>query len=91
MCRYKDPGTHFAPCSTDSDCFSSFCDQTGKPGPYCYVAGGRHVDNLRGFTCNTDGDCNKVLSADDIKRGIYGTCFAPTSLDPKVCAFYCKY
>jgi hypothetical protein len=91
QCQYKDPGTTFAPCSKDSDCFGSYCDLTGKPGPYCHVPGSTQVSNLHGITCKTDDECTRVLSSEAVSRGIVGKCQGRSNLDPAVCQYSCKF
>ncbi len=91
QCMYKDPGTTFAPCAKDSDCFGSFCDLTGHPGPYCHVPGSSQVAGLHGITCSADADCSRVLPADAVRRGIVGKCEGRSNLDPAVCQFSCKF
>lgn len=90
-CSYKEPGTNFAPCSKDSDCFGSYCDLTGKPAPYCHVPGATQVAQLHGITCKMDAECTRVLTSTAIKRGVVGKCQGRNSLDKPVCQFTCMY
>ena len=68
-CSDKEPGTNYAPCDADSDCYGGFCDETGNPGPYCYPPTPTALDSGRGYTCNTDQECNDVLDADVLASG----------------------
>ena len=73
-CQYKEPATDFAPCATDSDCYSGLCDETGNPGPYCHIPMPGDIAALRGYTCATNDDCTKVLPADAVAKGLVGRC-----------------
>jgi hypothetical protein len=91
-CAYKDPGTNYAPCKKDSDCFGGFCDSTGKPGPYCYPPTANALGADRGYTCKTDKDCNAVLPSDVAATGISGKCQG-TSVNGTAtlsCSFLCN-
>jgi len=71
MCVYKDPGTDWAPCESDGDCFSGFCELDGNPGPYCHIP--THVGG-QGYSCTSDDICESVLSEEASARGIIGVC-----------------
>jgi hypothetical protein len=73
-CEYKAPGTQFASCSSDSDCYSGFCDFTGNPGPYCFVPTHAARDAGHGYSCSSDADCNEVLDPETRASGIVGEC-----------------
>jgi hypothetical protein len=73
QCKYKDRGTQFAPCKTDSDCFSGFCDKSGNPGPYCYVPTRIARDNGHGYGCSTNAECEEV-APDVVSRGGQAEC-----------------
>ncbi len=90
QCQYKEPGTTFAPCSKDSDCFGSYCDMTGKPSPYCHVPGVNQVAALHGIRCSNDSECASVLPPDAVQRGIVGKCQGRSNLDPAVCQYTCS-
>lgn len=88
-CQAKEAGTTWASCTKDSDCFGSFCDQTGKPAPYCHVPGSSQVGQGHGITCSKDADCAAVLPSSASSRGIVGKCQGRSNLDPAVCQFNC--
>lgn len=73
-CEYKAAGTQFASCTSDSDCYSGFCDFSGNPGPYCFVPTHAARDDGHGYSCSSDADCNEVLDSDAIASGIKGEC-----------------
>lgn len=85
-CKEKEPGTEFAPCTTDSDCFSGFCDESGKPGPYCW-ASARAVNAGRGIACSSAPDC--PLPASAAARGIRAGC-GGSNIATNFCSYYCR-
>ena len=74
QCRYKDPGTQFAPCEDDGDCFSGFCDRTGNPGPYCHLPTRIAREAGHGYDCSSDELCRSVVGSAAIASGITGEC-----------------
>lgn len=87
-CEAKEAGTTMAPCTVDSDCFSDFCDETGNPGPYCFVPQTQDLAAGRGIACTTDQDCIDV-APDLAARGATIKCHVG---DPDIydgCEFGC--
>ena len=89
-CKWKDPGTNFAPCSDDGDCLGNFCDVGSKGDRFCYVPNRRAVDAFHGILCSNVEQCRMLLSAADRARGITVICAGNSNLDPAVCEYRCN-
>ncbi len=67
-CVDREPGTDYAPCRSDNDCYSGFCKQSCTPGPCCI---------MQGPGCKSHKECEE-RAPDFIRRGgsahCYGTC-----------------
>jgi len=61
QCEYKEPGTTMAPCDVDADCYSGFCDETGNPGPYCFVPTSAVLGDGRAYACSSNQECADVV------------------------------
>jgi hypothetical protein len=55
-CSHKDSGSDFAPCDSDSDCYSAFCDTSESPA-YCHIPTHAARADLHGYDCSSDADC----------------------------------
>ena len=87
LCAAKAPGTSYASCSSDDDCYSGFCDETGSP-PFCHVRSAYDPDDqYRGYACQSDADCNTVLPPDVRASGVVGICHRDSTYDG--CEFHC--
>jgi hypothetical protein len=84
-CVYKEAGTNFAPCQTDSDCLSAFCDTSESP-PYCYIPTHSARAELHGYDCTSNADCEAVGS-DLVARGGVAECV--NDMIYAGCSFYC--
>ena len=85
QCEPHEPGTEFAPCETDADCYSGFCDETGNPGPYCWASSSA-VAAGRGMACSSNEDC---VVPNDAAPGVKGFCGGSNIAD-HFCSYVCK-
>lgn len=86
QCEDHEPGTEFAPCESDADCYSGFCDETGNPGPYCWASSTALAEG-RGIACSSNEEC--TVPAHAAERGVKGFC-GGSNIAQNYCSFVCK-
>ncbi len=90
-CVYKEPGTDFAPCKSDGDCFSGWCNASCHPGACCENPNTTAIKAGRGYSCTSDADCKSVASAYLKKQGASAAChYDSLNMVSNGCTFSCS-
>jgi len=85
----SQPGTTFASCESDGDCFGGYCNDSCNPGPCCAAATDSVRDAGRSYDCATDTECEGIVP-EFVERGGHARCYTASNLSThSVCVFDC--